>query len=471
VTRLTAGSATLVGQVRTANEDALLVGDELAVVADGMGGHRAGEVASADTVAVISAAQGTRSVEDLVASVHRANRRVNERAAEDEELRGMGTTVCVVGLVRYDGEEQLAVLNVGDSRVYLLAAGVLTQLTEDHSLVETLVREGRISAAEAEVHPQRNVLTRALGVEPLVVVDAWLLGPCDGDRLLLCSDGLFNELDDQRIAELLAEGGEPDVVARRLAAEAEAAGGRDNITTVVVDVADTGREAAPITDRYRRITTPAVDLSDPDDDGPHTDTVIAVVAPSEPEADDADASEGAAADEAPGPGAAAPMVPATAPSPSPDAAAAAADQSPTRRGGRWRTPLFILAFAAVILLAVGAVAVAARRGWFVGDDNGVVALFRGQESGVLWIQPTVEKRSTLAVSDLSPAQQRVVRGGRTFPTEESARRFIENLEADATTTTTTAPTTTTTAPSTVPTTVVLPTVPTTAPAAPTVVGP
>jgi len=425
--RLRTGSATLVGQVRAANEDALLVADELAVVADGMGGHRAGEVASADTVDVLRAAQGSRSVEDLVASVHRANRRVNERAAEDEELRGMGTTVCVVGLVRYDDEEQLAILNVGDSRVYLLASGVLTRLTEDHSLVETLVREGRISAEEAEIHPQRNVLTRALGVEPLVVVDAWLLSPCDGDRLLLCSDGLFNELDEDRIAELLAETDEPEVVARRLAAEAEAAGGRDNITTVVVDVEDTGRAAAAVDDRYRRITTPAVDLSDPEEDGPRTDTVIAVVSPADPDPDDEDDG-----------GDHEPVAVANVDSP------VTADEDGGRRGGRWRTPLFLLAIIAVILLAVGAVAVAARRGWFVGENDGVVALFRGQESGVLWIQPTVEERSGLVVTDLSPAQQRVVRDGRTFPTAESGRRYIDNLSTTTTTTTTSTTSTTTT---------------------------
>ena len=289
MTRLRMGSATLVGQVRSANEDAFLATEELAVVADGMGGHRAGEVASASTVDVLRNAQGSRSVEDLVAAVHRANRRVNDAAAEDDELRGMGTTVCVVGLVRYDDEEQLAVLNVGDSRVYLLADGVLTRLTEDHSLVETLLREGRISPEEAEVHPQRNVITRALGVEALVVVDAWLLRPADGDRLLLCSDGLFGELSEDRIAEILAEPDDAEVIARRLAAEAEAAGGRDNITTVVVDVSESGRDPGPIDDRYRRITTPAVDLSDPDEDGPRTDTVLAVVAPVDTDAGSVDA--------------------------------------------------------------------------------------------------------------------------------------------------------------------------------------
>ena len=212
--RLHSGAATLVGQVRSANEDAHLVADDLVAVADGMGGHRAGEVAAAATVQVLETMVGHRSLADLVLAVHMANRTINDRAADDDDLRGMGTTVCVVGVVDEDGEH-VAVLNVGDSRVYLSADGELRQLTEDHSLVETLVREGRITPEEAEVHPQRNVLTRALGVEALVVVDAWLLAPRDGDRLLLCSDGLFNELDDGRIAELLAEADEPAGTASR----------------------------------------------------------------------------------------------------------------------------------------------------------------------------------------------------------------------------------------------------------------
>ena len=144
---LRSGAATLVGQVRAANEDSHLVADDLAAVADGMGGHRAGEVASALTVEVLSTMSGRRSLADLVLAVHTANRNITERAADDEALRGMGTTVCVVGMVDEAGEH-VAVLNVGDSRVYLFAAGELHRLTEDHSLVETLVREGRITPAE-----------------------------------------------------------------------------------------------------------------------------------------------------------------------------------------------------------------------------------------------------------------------------------------------------------------------------------
>lgn len=369
MTRLVAASASLVGQVRTTNEDSVLVAEGLAAVADGMGGHNAGEVASAEAVAVIGSVAGTRSIEDLVAAVHRANREVNDRAANDEELYGMGTTVCVVGLVEHDGIEEVAVLNVGDSRVYLLADSELRRLTEDHSLVEGLVREGRISKEEAEVHPQRNVITRALGVEPLVVVDAWLLQPCDGDRLLLCSDGLFDELDEERIRELLAEGESPEVTARRLAAEADAAGGRDNISVVVVDVLDTGSPPAPLGDRYRRITTPAVDLSDPDD-GPRTDTHMAVVdAPAEgdeagsgdedvvdedDELDDGSDIDGEDEDEDLGPDAAAPG----GSSPGEQASGARGDL-----GARLRTMLWVAAVAAVVAVAIGALVL-----WALQDE-------------------------------------------------------------------------------------------------------
>lgn len=259
---LGAAAFTLTGLVRQANEDSSLVADGLVAVADGMGGHLAGEVASADTVTTLRAVVGMREPGELVGAVHLANRRIHDRSAENPELHGMGTTVCVLGTVVDQGDEQLMVLNVGDSRVYHYGSGVLTQLTEDHSLVEALVRDGRLTPEEAEVHPQRNVLTRALGVEAVVEVDAWVLSPADGDRFLLCSDGLFNEITNQQIAEVLESAKDPDAAARILAERAETAGGRDNITTVVVDVTGTGHAASPVEDRLRRVVVPPADLSD-----------------------------------------------------------------------------------------------------------------------------------------------------------------------------------------------------------------
>jgi protein phosphatase len=453
VIRLEVGSASLVGQVRSANEDAYLAVEGLAAVADGMGGHRAGEVASADTIEALRSIQGSRLLDDLVRAVHLANRQVSERAERDPELAGMGTTVVVVGLVRRDGADEVAVLNVGDSRVYLHAAGELRQLTEDHSLVESLVREGRLTAEEAVNHPQKNVLTRALGVEPLVVVDAWLLRPCDGDRLLLCSDGLTNELDDTRIAEIMAEGDPPDVAARRLAAEADAAGGRDNITTVVADVEESGRSPAPLGDRFRRITTPAVDLSD-EPSGPHTETVMAVVSPPRDEGEEdrvplpPSTSEVAAL-------AGDPEIAALAGASPSDvgdttdaeqlAIAQAEAEAALTRANRWRTVAFVLAIFGVIALAVGAIAFTARRGWYVAaNDDGAVTLYRG--TPVLWLDPTEVEVRDLVVADMTPADRRRVEGGNSFSSETEARKMIDNLATTTTSTTSTTTTSTTTTP-------------------------
>ncbi|MCL4113910.1 UNVERIFIED_CONTAM: hypothetical protein GTU68_024094 [Idotea baltica] len=148
----------------------------------------------------------------------------------------MGTTVVALGLIEVDGGIALGAINVGDSRMYRLTGNVLEQLTEDHSLVEALVREGRITAAEAEVHPQRNIVTRALGVIEHVEVDSFHFVPKIGDRYLLCSDGLFNEVDAHAIATILATETDPSVATEKLVAAANQGGGRDNITTVIADI-------------------------------------------------------------------------------------------------------------------------------------------------------------------------------------------------------------------------------------------
>ncbi|MCB1271647.1 MAG: protein phosphatase 2C domain-containing protein [Microthrixaceae bacterium] len=437
--RLEFGSASVVGQVRSGNEDSVLVADGLAAVADGMGGHRAGEVASADAIDALADMEGNRSLDDLVRTVHWANRRISERASADPELRGMGTTVCAVGLVNFEDREQLAVVNVGDSRVYLLGAEGFRQLSEDHSLVESLVREGQITAEEAQSHPQRNVLTRALGVEPVVAVDAWLLRPLSGERILLCSDGLTNELDDERIAAVLGDGDPAELTAQRLAAEADAAGGRDNTSVVVIDIVDSDTADAPFEQRFDRLTTPSVDLSE-EGEGPNTERVMAVIpteatqlsdvapAPEQPEpmTGDEDIAELAgASDEG-------------------DLAAAQAEAAAAGAlAARWRTAAFVVAILGVIGLAVGAILFTAGRGWYVREGpDGQVALYRG--TPVLWIDPVLVDESGAALEDLTEADAARVRRGRTFSEEATAREFIENIRATTTTTTSTTTTTTST---------------------------
>jgi protein phosphatase len=156
----------------------------------------------------------------------------------DNAMRGMGTTLCAVALVMIETHERLAVVNVGDSRVYVLQDGALIQVSEDHSLVESMVRQGTLTPEQAKVHPQRNILTRALGIDGEVGVDSWEVAPFSGDRYLLCSDGLFNEVPDERIAEVLATTEDPNEAASILVTMANEGGGRDNITVVIVDVVE-----------------------------------------------------------------------------------------------------------------------------------------------------------------------------------------------------------------------------------------
>lgn len=230
------GLATDVGRVRSHNEDSARAVGTVFVVADGMGGHAAGEVASAiaaDTLAEL-AERPARSVEDLVRQVGEANRRILDSAAAHPEQDGMATTLTGLALVEVDGERRWAVFNLGDSRVYRWSGGDLAQVTVDHSEVQEMVQLGLLTPAAAAVHPARNIVTRSLGREPTGEVDVWLPPTQPGDRFLLCTDGLSNELAADEIARLLAEGTDASEAAAALVASAVEAGGRDNVTAVVV---------------------------------------------------------------------------------------------------------------------------------------------------------------------------------------------------------------------------------------------
>ncbi len=249
MTTFRVGAATDVGRVRQNQQDAVLVdeGKRLFGVADGMGGHRGGEVASQVAVETLRAEFFEPSTDALVHAVEAANDAVVRRADGDPDLRGMGTTVCAMALVHEDDEDRIGIVNVGDSRFYLFKhnGDSIDQITEDHSLVETLVRQGQLTEDDAANHPHRNILTRALGIDSHVMVDSWELLPFAGDRYLLCSDGLFNEVDEETIAAVLAGSEAPEVAAEELVRLANEGGGRDNITVLVVDVVDDkGRRAA-----------------------------------------------------------------------------------------------------------------------------------------------------------------------------------------------------------------------------------
>jgi len=242
------------GKVRQNNEDALLVGEgedeKLFVVADGIGGFEAGEVASSLAVDVLKDLQPD---EPFKAAIGEANRRIVAAGRGDEKLSGMGTTVVAIRFGGKQGEPVAEVAHVGDSRAYLMRGGDMNPITEDHSLVAELVRSGDLTRDQAAEHPQKNLITRALGADEEVDVDTAILSVEAGDRILLCSDGLSDMVSEAGISEILAESPDhPERAARGLLSAALDAGGNDNITVVVVDVKERPAREADARDEGER---------------------------------------------------------------------------------------------------------------------------------------------------------------------------------------------------------------------------
>ena len=231
------GAATHTGQLRRVNQDAFGVGDGMFVVADGLGGHNAGEVASALAVKALLAgtAGGVESPEQFGNAVGAANRAVFDASQQDTGLHGMGTTVTALVALPGPGG-RVAVANVGDSRTSLYRAGDFIRVTKDHSRVQEMIDAGEISPDDEWGHPHGNVLTRAVGLEPHVEVDVYVITAEPRDRFLLCSDGLIDEVRVEVIAEALWRHRDPQECADRLVDMANEAGGHDNITVIVVDV-------------------------------------------------------------------------------------------------------------------------------------------------------------------------------------------------------------------------------------------
>ena len=234
MTTLRTAGRTDIGQLRENNEDAIVGSDRLALVADGMGGHPGGEIAANAAAAVVSAVFTGRSVDELEAAVRAANWAIRDRAVAQPGLEGMGTTICAAGLLT-DGH--LALVNVGDSRAFLWHDGVLTQLTQDHSVTAELIQRGELREEEAPEHPHYGVLTRALGVGPDVEIDRKTLAVEEGDRIIVCTDGLFNELSGEEIGSVMAGGGDMVAIVDNLIDKAITHGGRDNVSVVVAEVA------------------------------------------------------------------------------------------------------------------------------------------------------------------------------------------------------------------------------------------
>lgn len=441
MTILRAGTASDVGMVRQVNQDRVLSVEGLWVVADGMGGHKAGEVAAEVAVAAIRSHLNAHGPATLAEAVVDANTAVIDLAASSPDMAGMGTTITAMALVpgtQPDGVDDVLVLaNVGDSRTYLLPAGEsqLLQISEDHSLVATLERQGQLTAAEAAVHPQRNIITRALGVDPVVMVDTWDLMPVTGDRYLMCSDGLTNEVADDTIAAVLVQFDDPGEAAAELVRLANAGGGRDNITVAVLDVVDApaseafGTGSGP--DGQSRVLAMA---------GGVADEPFMALSPS----GDGSVVAGASDDDESGGGRSRPdREPAGA-----DATVANGSSAVTHRRSRftWRVGVFVLALLVLVGGTFAVIAFAARNTYFVGTDPAgtTVVVFQGQPGGLLWFDPTVVAETDLSVGDLPAVARRSVADGHQEPSLADALTYVENLRRQVTTTTTTTSTTTST---------------------------
>jgi PPM family protein phosphatase len=393
--RLAAGAFSDAGRVRDNNEDAHVVDEQLALfaIADGMGGHVAGEIASWTAIEALRAAVANgRPVDDAITQ---ANEAVIERSAGDPKLSGMGTTMTAV--VVSDGN-RLLVGHVGDSRAYFMRDGTLQQLTDDHSLVADLVREGRLTVEQAESHPQRAIVTRALGVDADVDVDLYPVDVVAGDRVIICSDGLTDMVRERDIERIARSVPDPQVTAEQLVDAANSAGGVDNITVVVLDVKEVEEDSA-------------------------SDAEALVV-------DDA-----------------APVTPV--PRSAPDVPEPVPPEPKTPLGRRIRGALLLLIPLLLIIgLAFGAVGWYARRSYYVGVENGGIVMFKGVPGGVFGWNPTLEERSDLTAAQLLPADREAVSDGAARGSKEKAEQYLGRLQAhvDSTSTTTTTTTTTTTLP-------------------------
>ena len=372
---ITYGAVTHVGQVRTGNEDSLLADNNVFMVADGMGGHNAGEVASLMAVEQLREAAGSIIAEtDLVQALEQANEVIYAESMTNHLHHGMGTTLAAMVVLE---NNTLVVAHVGDSRVYMWNEGALSRLSKDHSYVQELVDEGIVSIEEARTHPRRNIVTRALGIDADVEVEANTFPVTVGAWYVLCSDGLVDEISDADIAKVLERCTSPHEAAQALVDAANAAGGRDNITVIVVSTAAPHAEVVvPVEEPVSPITPPP----------PHSENAPVIVMNETP--------------------------------------AAAA---PAKKKFRFGPVLFWSALGGIVLAVLVVFAAYGRTGYFVSFQGDDVVVLKGRPGGVLWFNPTVEARTTLTRSDLSDELALEIAGEPTFSESSAAQTYVNGI--------------------------------------------
>jgi PPM family protein phosphatase len=408
--KVSVGAATDIGQVREGNEDSYLIVEPLYAVADGMGGHRGGEVASNLALETV---QGMfeRREGSLAEQVAEANRAVFDRSQSDRRVSGMGTTLTAA---RVDGN-RVHLVHVGDSRAYLLRGGELTQITEDHTLVHRMVLEGEISEEEAETHPHRSVLTRALGVDRNIQVDEGDIEVAPGDRLLLCTDGLTGMVPEKQILEILLETLDPQQAVDELVKGANRAGGIDNITAVILDFADNGRGRDAPT-RSAMPPQPTTEQPSPSAPSNRSDvTIVGAPIPESPPESSVDASSRPAS---------------RTDRPAPERRPEPLRPGP-RRVGR-RVGIWIAVTLAIVALGVVGLRVYLDNQWFVGVSNDRVAIFRGVPAEVAGLE-----LHSVVVETSIPAEQaeaivlyRGLPDGITADDRAGAEAIVESIRED-----------------------------------------
>jgi serine/threonine protein phosphatase PrpC len=410
--RVRSGYASNVGLVRQTNEDSFLVRDRLYVVCDGMGGARAGEVASEMACRGLLAVEpATYGSAELLEAVKDANRAIATRSLEENRLMGMGTTLTGA-LV---GEDSLTLVHVGDSRAYLLHEGRLTQITNDHSWVGEMMRRGELTPNEAAVHPHRSVITKALGTDPEVDPDLFEVPFSVGDRLLLCSDGLTGMVSDQELQQILLRPEPPEDIASLLVQAALAGGGEDNVTVVVVE-AVVGSDTEPGDGSAEGQTEPVVGPADRGTAATRKSKVIPLkgIHPSaamrerlgkkvgpilRPVAKgDAEVRDGSA-------------------------------ETPARQWTRRKWVVLAVAVVLVIVVAIAAFAVVNSTVYYVGTANGGVALFHGLPASILGIDLSgVIEQGSVAYDSLAPYVKSRV-DAHDLVSKEEGQRFLRSLSA------------------------------------------